>query len=73
MANSQNNNPTGIDFNNLSPDARWLVAYAALWLILTVVAETSFAELAAAIAALIATGATFAMLPQALRNLGFIT
>jgi hypothetical protein len=67
-----NNNPTGIDFNSLSPDARWVVAYAGLWLILVMVAETSFGELAAAIAALIASGATFAMLPQALRNLGFI-
>jgi hypothetical protein len=69
---ASNSNPTGIDFANLSPDARWVVAFAALWLTLAMVAETSFGELAAAVAALIASGATFAMLPQALRNLGFI-
>jgi hypothetical protein len=58
--------------NNLGARTKWALGYGALFITLAFVAETSAGPAAAALAALIASTATFAMLPTSLRNLGFI-
>jgi hypothetical protein len=56
----------------LSPEARWLLAYGALFVVLAFGAETSIGPVAAGFAALVAGGATFVLLPTSLKKLGFI-
>jgi hypothetical protein len=56
----------------LTPQAKWLLAYGALVVVLAMAAETEAGPIAAAFAALIAGSATFVLLPTSLRNLGFI-
>jgi hypothetical protein len=56
----------------MGPEAKWLLGYGALFVVLAFGAETSMGPAAAALAALIASTATFAMLPTSLKNLGFI-
>jgi len=60
-------------FTPTLPAAKWAFGYAATWIALIAVSETSDgAEIAAALAVLIATSAAFAMGPTALKNLGFL-
>lgn len=53
--------------------AKWAFGYAAVWITLVAFSETSDgAEIAAAMAVLIASSVSMAMGPQALKNLGFL-
>jgi hypothetical protein len=56
----------------MQTEAKWLLGYGGLFLVLAFAAETSVGPVAAALAALIAGSASFIMLPTSLRNLGFI-
>ncbi len=58
--------------SNLAPETKWVLGYVALFVVLAVVAETSAGPVAGALAALIASSATFVLLPTSLKNLGFI-
>ncbi len=58
--------------SSLGPETKWLLGYSALFLVLAFAAETSMGPAAGALAALVASTATFAMLPTSLKNLGFI-
>jgi hypothetical protein len=56
----------------MDPRTRWALGYVGLTVVLLVVAETSAAPAAAALAVLISGSATWLMLPKSLRNLGLI-
>jgi hypothetical protein len=58
--------------NALGPEAKWLLGYGGLFLVLAFAAETSVGPAAAALAVLISGSATFLLLPTSLKNLGFI-
>jgi hypothetical protein len=57
--------------NNLNPELKWALAYVTLLIVLLFMAETTLAPVAAALAALIAGSASFALLPGVLKDLGF--
>lgn len=56
----------------MSPEARWLLAFGGLTVVLLIAAETSIAPAAAGLAVLVAGSATFLLLPTSLKNLGFV-
>jgi hypothetical protein len=57
----------------MDPRARWALGYVALFVVFAAAAETeTLGPIAAALAALTASSATFLMLPKSLKNLGFI-
>ena len=65
--------PHTVDADEKAVIAKFVIGYAALWLILTAGTETNTtADVAAALALTVALAATFLYLPKAMQNLGLI-